>query len=220
MAASHLEPLDRPRDFFAREVGLGHGVFRAMSVATVLSTATAIAAAGWALHTTWTAGDRVERYIVYVDSNAIPLRVSAAEADWHPDDGQFIAFAQQWVRFLRSRPRDESTLGYQRQWVGNSTDRSIYPQLLATMQAGDKQAGGSAVDVMSTSANVTEGSGNTRIVLVTWTEQVKSGSNPPATFTATLKIAYQKPRTSKEVSVNPVGLFVVSYQNTQQVAPK
>src|SRR5689334_5218233 len=104
------EPYGRPRDFIARMAGLGRPVLWSLAATSVLATAAAVAAGGWALYETRHAADAVQRYVVYVDATTAPVGRARIDAAWAPSPGAWLDFARRWVRDLRSRPADLETL--------------------------------------------------------------------------------------------------------------
>lgn len=212
------EPYTRPRDFLARMTGLGRPVLWSLSAVSVLSTVTAIAAGSWALHETRQGRDRVQRYVVYVDGQTNPVGQARISATWTPADGAYVDFARRWVRFLRTRPLDIETLKFQRREVIWTTDARVYAALQESMQRADEQVRQAAVDVPSIAANLVDSSQPRRaVVLVRWTETLRgAGNRPPVPWTATLTLTYQEPGAQRELERNPLGIYVTSFQLSQE----
>src|SRR6188472_3939542 len=116
------EPYGRPRDFFARQVGLGRAVVWSTSAAAVICALGAVGAGSWAIYETGRGADRVERYVVYLDDRSMPVSEAEIGKTWTPTDGAYLDFASRWIRFLRSRPLDIETLKFQRRQVIDTTD--------------------------------------------------------------------------------------------------
>jgi type IV secretory pathway TrbF-like protein len=213
----HAEPYDRPRDFFARQVGLGRAVVWSTSAAAVLSTLGALAAGSWAVYETRLSTDRVERYVVYLDDQSLPVGQAQIGKMWTPTDGAYLDFASRWIRFLRARPLDVETLKFQRREVIYTTDARVYSALKESMQAADDQLRQAAVDVLSVSANLVESGPSRTVVLVRWTERVRDGGLTKATpWTGTLTLAYEEPKVHREFERNPLGIYVVDFQLSQE----
>jgi len=219
-SAAALEPYDRSRDHFVRVVGLGRRTMAMMGLATVLSSAAAIAAGGWAAHEAWLGQSRVERYVVYLDDQSLPVSTARVSSSWAPEDGTYVDFAQRWIRYLRARPLDVGTLKYQRGEVIKTTDQQVWGPLQESMKRADEQVRTHAIDVLTISANLVERQANdTAVVLVRWTEQVRAAGMAVAAWTATMTIAHQPPQVRREFERNPLGLFVHNFQITQESQP-
>ena len=215
--ATAIEPYGRPRDHFVRVVGLGRRTLWLMGTATVLSSLSAAAAGFIALREVQASQDRIERWVVYLDDQSLPVAQARVGGSWHPEDGTYIDFASRWVRYLRARPLDLGALKYQRAEVIKSTDRQVYAALGETMKAADEQVRSSAIDVHQISANLVERRPDeTAVILVRWTEQVRAAGHKELAWTATLVVAHQPPRARREFERNPLGLFVTNFQITQE----
>jgi type IV secretory pathway TrbF-like protein len=215
--ATTFDPYGRPRDHFARVVGLGRRTLWLMGTATVISSLSAAGAGLVAWYQVQGSHDRVERWVVYLDDQSLPVAQARVGSTWQPEDGTFVDFASRWVRYLRARPLDLGALKYQRAQVIKATDRQVYTALSETMKAADEQVRSSAIDVHQISANLVEHRPDqTAVVLVRWTEQVRAAGHREQTWTATLVVAHQPPRARREFERNPLGLFVTNFQITQE----
>ncbi len=211
------EPYGRPRDFFARQVGLGRAVVWSTSAAAVICALGAVGAGSWAIYETGRGADRVERYVVYLDDRSMPVSEAEIGKTWTPTDGAYLDFASRWIRFLRSRPLDIETLKFQRRQVIDTTDARVYAALKESMQAADEELRQAAVDVLSVSANLVERGPSRTVVLVRWTEQVRDGGLTKATpWTGTLTLAYEEPKVRREFERNPLGIYVIDFQLSQE----
>lgn len=209
-------PYGRPRDFVARMTGLGRPVLYAMAFSTAVSTAAAVAAGAWAIHSTATGADRIKRYVVYVDAQTNPVRTAQIDAEWTPARGAYVDFAQNWIRNLRARPLDEHTLILQRKKVIWTTDGRVYGQLQESMKAADEVLRRSALDVETIAANLIEGDDDRAVVLVRWTERERSSPGARTTpYTGTITITYKPPAAQAEFDRNPLGMFVTAFQTTE-----
>lgn len=212
-----LEPYSRPRDHFARQVGLGRGVVWSTSAAAVIATLGMVGTTSWAIYETKLGDDRVERYVVYLDDQSLPVGQAKVGKTWAPTDGAYLDVARRWIRFLRSRPRDEETLKFQRREVIYSTDARVYAELQQSMQLADEQVRHAAVDVLSIAANLVASDDKRTVVLVRWTEQVRdAGAAKPVPWTGTITLAYKEPKARREFERNPLGLYVTSFQLSQE----
>ena len=117
-----IEAYGRPRDFVARMAGLGRPVLWSLAATSLLATVAAIGAGSWALYEARHAADSVQRYVVYLDGQSMPVGQARISSSWQPGDGAWLDFARRWVRFLRARPLDIETLKYQRREVIWTTD--------------------------------------------------------------------------------------------------
>ena len=54
------------------------------------------------------------------------------------------------------------------------------------------------------------------VVLVRWTETVRGSPSPPVAWTGTLTLTYQEPKAQKEFERNPLGIYVTSFQLSQE----
>ena len=215
--ATMIEPYGRPRDHFARVVGLGRRTLWLMGTATVISSLAAAGAGFVALREVRGSQDRVERWVVYLDEESLPVAQARVGGSWQPADGTYVDFASRWVRYLRSRPLDLGALKYQRAEVIKTTDRQVYTALAETMKAADDQVRSSAIDVHRISANLVERrQDDSAVLLVRWTEQVRAAGHREQAWTATLVVAHQPPRARREFERNPLGLFVTTFQITQE----
>lgn len=219
MASMVRDPIDRSREHFARVVGLGQFKVRFITVSNLVLTLGALVGwGGWLLEAK-RAADAVERYVVYVDERFnVVGRAAVGRADAMPDGG-FIKFAETWVRNLRSRSSELETLKFQRKEVILATSRELWLPLQKALMAADKELGKTAVDVSAISANLVRREGAKGAVFVRWTERVRAGGAEPRTHTAMLTIAYQPPRRPREMEANPLGLWAVDFQITQEVSP-
>jgi type IV secretory pathway TrbF-like protein len=211
------EPYGRPRDFLARMAGLGRPVLWSLATTSVLGVAAAVAAGSWALYETRHAADAVQRYVVYVDGQTVPVGQARIDAAWTPGPGAYVDFARRWVRFLRSRPTDIETLKYQRREVIRTTDARVYAELQESMRKADDELRQSALDVLSISANLVDSGPGRAVVLARWTEQARNAAGAaPVAWTATLTLTYQEPRAQAELERNPLGIYVTSFQISQE----
>lgn len=210
------QPDLRTRDFMARLSGLGKPVLHAMALATVASTAAAIAAGAWAIHRTATSADQIKRYVVYVDAQTNPVRTAQIDAEWTPARGAYVDFAQNWIRSLRSRPLDQQTLVLQRRKVIWTTDQRVYGQLQESMRVADEVLRRSALDVETIAANLIEAADDRAVVLVRWTERERSSPGTrPTPYTGTITVTYKPPAAQAEFDRNPLGMFVTAFQTTE-----
>jgi type IV secretory pathway TrbF-like protein len=121
------------------------------------------------------------------------------------------------VRFLRARPLDIETLKYQRREVIWTTDARVYAALQSSMHEADEQVRHAAVDVQTIAANLVDSSEPGRaVVLVRWTETVRGSPSPSVAWTGTLTLTYQEPKAQKEFERNPLGIYVTSFQLSQE----
>ena len=123
--ATTFDPYDRPRDHFARVVGLGRRTLWLMGTATVVSSLAAAAAGFVALREVRGGQDRVERWVVYLDDQSLPVAQARVGSTWQPEDGTFVDFASRWVRYLRARPLYLGALKYQLAEVIKATDHQV-----------------------------------------------------------------------------------------------
>jgi type IV secretory pathway TrbF-like protein len=209
------EPYSRPRDFLARMVGLGRPVLWSLAATSAVSTVAAVVAGAWAWHEARTAADRVQTFVVQIDGSGAVVGRFPATAEWQPEVGAYLDFAQRWVRNLRSRPLDVETLKVQRRDVIWATDQRVFGPLQDSMKRSDEEYRQTAVDLTRLSANLVDQQESRAVVLVRWTEQPR-GPAPPSSWTATITVAHVPPRVVTEYERNPLGLFVTSYQLTQE----
>ncbi len=156
---------------------------------------------------------------VYVDDRFNVVGSAAVGgADAMPDGG-FVAFAENWVRNLRGRSAELETLKFQRKQVILSTARELWLPLQKGLLDADKELGKTAVDVTEISANLVKREGATGAVFVRWTERARAGGAEARTHTALLTVAYQPPRRPREMEANPLGLWAVDFQITEEVSP-
>jgi len=111
------EPYARPRDFLARMAGLGRPVLWSLSATSLISTVAAVAAGGWAWHEARTSADSAKVYVAQIDASGAVVGRFQVSAEWEPEVGIYLDFAQRWIRNLRSRPPDVETLKVQRRDV-------------------------------------------------------------------------------------------------------
>lgn len=208
------EPYSRPRDFLARMAGLGRPVLWSLAATSVLGVAAGVAGGGWAWHEARTSADRVRTYVVQIDGSGAIVGRFPVSAGWEPEVGNFLDFAQRWIRNLRSRPLDVETLKIQRRDVIWATDQRVFGPLQDGMKKADEQYRQTAVDVARLSANMVDQQQDRAVVLVRWTEQPR-GAAPATSWAATITVAHVPPRVVTEYERNPLGLFVTSYQLTQ-----
>lgn len=210
---------DRTRDHFVRAVGLGRGTLWTFGTIALLSTAAAIGSGLVAWNEMAHSRDRIERYVVYLDDKSLPVAQARVGQDWRPQDGAYVDFSQRWIRYLRSRPLDVGVLKFQRAEVIKSTEQQVYAALQESMKAADDQVRNAAIDVQGISANLVERrDDDTAVVLVRWTEKVRSANAKPRTWTGTLTVAYQPPVARREFERNPLGLYVTNFQITEEAA--
>jgi len=214
VAATLAEPYTRPRDFLARMAGLGRPVLWSLAATSFVSTVTAVAAGGWAWHEAGASADRVKVYVVQIDSAGAVVGHFPVADEWQPEVGQYLDFAQRWIRNLRSHPTDVETLKVQRRDVIWSTDARVYGPLQEEMKGEDELYSQTALDVSRLAANMVEQQSSSAVVLVRWTEQAR-GAAPPTYWSATLAVAHVPPRVVTDYERNPLGLFVTNYQITQ-----
>lgn len=212
------EPYGRPRDFLARMAGLGRPVLWSLAATSLLATVAAIAAGSWALYETYQAAGQVQRYVVYLDGQSMPVGQARISSTWTPADGAYVDFARRWIRFLRGRPLDIETLKFQRREVIWTTDARVYASLQESMERADEQVRQAAVDVGAIAANLVDSSQPRRaVVLVRWTETVRStGSAPAVPWTGTLTLTYEEPKAQREFERNPLGIYVTDFQLSQE----
>jgi len=212
-----IEAYGRPRDFVARMAGLGRPVLWSLAATSLLATVAAIGAGSWALYEARHAADSVQRYVVYLDGQSMPVGQARISSSWQPGDGAWLDFGRRWVRFLRARPLDIETLKYQRREVIWTTDARVYAALQSSMHEADEQVRHAAVDVQTIAANLVDSSEPGRaVVLVRWTETVRGSPSPPVAWTGTLTLTYQEPKAQKEFERNPLGIYVTSFQLSQE----
>ena len=215
MATSLAEPYGRPRDFLARMAGLGRPVLWSLAATSCLGTVGTLAAGGWAIYETRTATDAVKRYVIETDGTGAVIGRLPVSAEWAPEAGTYLDFAQRWIRSLRSRPLDLETLKLQRRDVIWTTDERVYGPLQESMRKADEEYRQSALDVVRIAANMVDQQPSRAVVLVRWAEQPR-GAAPPTAWTATLTVTYAEPRARAEFERNPVGLYVTNFQITQE----
>jgi type IV secretory pathway TrbF-like protein len=208
------EPYTRPRDFLARMTGLGRPVLWSLAATSLVSTATAVVAGGWAWHEARTSADRAKVYVAQIDSSGAVVGRFQVSAEWEPEVGIYLDFAQRWIRNLRSRPLDVETLKVQRRDVIWATDARVYGPLQESMKKADEEYRQSALDVTRIAANLVDQQAARAVVLVRWAEQPR-GAAPAATWSATLTVVHVPPRVVAEYERNPLGLFVTNFQITQ-----
>lgn len=219
MASVIPDPIDRSREHFARLVGLGQFKVRLVTLSNlVLAVGALLGWGGWLLEAK-RGEDAVQRYVVYVDDRFNVVGTAAVGSSDTMPDGGFIKFAETWVRNLRSRSSELETLKFQRKEVILATSRELWTPLQKALASADKELGRTAVDVTAISANLVKREGAKAAVLVRWTEQARAGRAEPRTHTAMLTIAYQPPRRPREMEANPLGLWAVDFQITQEVGP-
>ena len=153
-----IEAYGRPRDFVARMAGLGRPVLWSLAATSLFATVAAIGAGSWALYEARHAADSVQRYVVYLDGQSMPVGQARISSSWQPGDGAWLDFARRWVRFLRARPLDIETLKYQRREVIWTTDARVYAALQSSMHEADEQVRHAAVDVQTIAANLVDSS--------------------------------------------------------------
>jgi hypothetical protein len=68
-----IEAYSRPRDFVARMAGLGRPVLWSLAATSLFATVAAIGAGSWALYEARHAADSVQRYVVYLDGQSMPV---------------------------------------------------------------------------------------------------------------------------------------------------
>jgi len=214
VTAALAEPYTRPRDFLARMAGLGRPVLWSLAATSLISTVAAVAAGGWAWHEARASADRAKVYVAQIDSSGAVVGRFQVSAEWEPEVGQYLDFAQRWVRNLRSRPLDVETLKVQRRDVIWATDQRVFGPLQDSMRKADEEYRQSAVDVTRIAANLVDQQSSRAVVLVRWSEQPR-GAAPPTSWSATLTVVHVPPRTTGEYERNPLGLFVTNYQITQ-----
>jgi type IV secretory pathway TrbF-like protein len=222
MAASDVvdERLRRARAHYASELGLGRWIVRLLAATTVLSTAAAVAAGSWAVYVTKQAGDRIERYVVFLDDAGNPVRVDLARDAWTPAEGVWAEYAARWVRYLRSRPLDVPTLEYQRREVIEAASRDVYTGLREWMARADRDMGHSAVDFELVSVNVVQSSDRRGTVLVRWKERERRAGQVGdwAAMSGTVTLALNPPEVRKELERNPSGIYVVDFSFSREAA--
>ena len=176
-----------------------------------------VGVAAWGLYVTKTSEDRVQRYVVVVDSsNQVVMTARAGINSWTPSDGFLIKFTTDYVRYLRSRPLDVETLKFQRREVIRTSDQRLFTQLQQAMREADEQLRTSAVSVTSISANIVNRKDDLATVFVRWTEEVQGIAAKPTTYTAMIDVKHQPPLITREFEQNPTGLFVTGFQRTQE----
>jgi type IV secretory pathway TrbF-like protein len=208
------EPYARPRDFLARMAGLGRPVLWSLSATSLISTVAAVAAGGWAWHEARTSADSAKVYVAQIDASGAVVGRFQVSAEWEPEVGIYLDFAQRWIRNLRSRPPDVETLKVQRRDVIWSTDQRVYGPLQDSMKRADEEYRQAALDVTRIAANLVDQQQSRAVVLVRWTEQAR-GAAPPTFWSATLTVVHVPPRVVSEYERNPLGLFVTNYQISQ-----
>lgn len=220
MASQVVDPFaDRTRRHFADMVGLGKGTLRMWQALTAVSALGMAGFGGWAVLATKRAEDSVQRYVVYADERMNVLSTMPVGNTAVMPDGAFVDFAQTWIRNLRSRPQHVPTLKFQRGQVIRTTDRQLWGALQNSMQAADDELKTNEVDVQEISANLVKREDRVATLFVRWTELVKAGNAKPRTYTATLTLAYQEPKRRKELEINPLGIWAVDFQVTQELKP-
>lgn len=214
------ERLARGRAHYARELGLGRGLVRALAATTVLSTLAAICAGSWALVVTRAAEGRIERYVVFLDDAGSPVRVELTADRWQPLEGIWADCAARWVRNLRARPQDIPTLEFQRQQVIQVASREVFSSLREWMLRADQDMGRSAVDVELVAINVVGSDGHQATVLVRWRERERRagmvGDWQP--MSGTVSLVLDPPRVKKELERNPTGIYVVDFSFSKEAA--
>jgi type IV secretory pathway TrbF-like protein len=214
VATALPEPYARPRDFLARMAGLGRPVLWSLAATSLVSTVAAVAAGGWAWHEARTSADRARVFVAQIDSAGAVVGCFEVAAEWQPEGGQYLDFAQRWIRNLRSHPTDIETLKVQRRDVIWSTDARVYGPLQDEMKREDELYRQTALDVSRLAANMVDQQSSRAVVLVRWTEQAR-GAAPPTSWSATLTVVHVPPRVVTDYERNPLGLFVTNYQITQ-----
>jgi type IV secretory pathway TrbF-like protein len=209
--ATTIDP--NSRQAFARMVGLGKGLLWGQQLAIILLAGTTAVGGYLAYREAKIGGDRVQRYVVYLDRANAPVSTSAVSQEWHPDQGVYLDFAARWIRYLRGRPRDNSWLLWQRMQVIYATDQKAWNPLRKLTTEADNAYKNAAVDIDDVSANLVEmPSADLATVLVRWRETPQRGGSRPTNWTATLTIANRPPSDPITIKQNPLGLFVMSAQ--------
>jgi type IV secretory pathway TrbF-like protein len=214
------ERLRRARDHYAGELGLGRWLVRLPAATSALSAAAAVAAGSWAVYVTERGDDRVERYVVFLDDSARPVRVDLARDDWTPAEGVWAETAARWVRYLRARPLDVPTLAYQRREVIEAASREVYAGLREWMARADRDMGHSAVDFELVAVNVVQASDKRGTVLVRWRERERRAGQLGgwAAMSGTVTLALDPPAVRKELERNPSGVYVVDFSFSREAA--
>ena len=218
MDADPRQRLARGRAHYASELGLGRSLVRVLAATTVLSTLAAICAGSWAVFVTRQAEGRIERYVVFLDDAAAPVRVELAQDGWKPIEGIWADYAARWVRNLRSRPLDIPTLEFQRQQGIQVASREVYAGLREWMLRADHDMGRSAVDVELVAINVVGSDAERATVLVRWRERERRagmvGDWQP--MSGTVALVLDPPRVKKELKRNPTGIYVVDFSFSKE----
>jgi type IV secretory pathway TrbF-like protein len=216
MATNTATPYDRARDHYGRIVGLGKGVTHGLAAAAVVSSLTAAAMGAWAVHEARQGAGRIERHIVRIDPQGAVVGELRVDETWRPSDGDLIGFATRWITNLRARPLDEVALRRQRLDLRDTSDQRVWNAIGEILKRADEEHGNRAVDVESVAANIFARERNgTALVSVRWTERVRGTNAKPVAWSAPLVLAYKEPTTTAEFGRNPVGIYVVDFQNIQ-----
>lgn len=215
-ATSDIAIHQQSRQHFARVVGLGYWVYWVLGCLAVAGFTCGAVGGWWAWREARVSADRVERYVIYIDSTSTTVGKVGIGGGWTPVVGTYLDFAKRWILYLRGRPLDLNTLTYQRGEVIRSTDVKLYGQLQNSMKAADEQVRTAAVDVDEISANLLKQEGDSAIVSVRWREQVRKAGVEPVVWIATLKIIYVEPKVKGEFERNLLGLYASEFQITRE----
>lgn len=205
------------RHYVAKLVGLGPRIAGTLCATNLIFGAIAAGSVAWSLHETKASASRVEIRYVLLDANMLPL--GQANVVNALPDGAYLAFAQEWLIKLLSRPLDESVGTRYAKDIYSSTDDGLLRELSARTKARWEAAGSSAIEVQDISVNPWPGvpiADNIALLKAFWTEQVRDGLGAkPTKHTATLKVVYVPSVVPNEHGRNLARLFVQVFQPTQ-----
>lgn len=218
MIADNPTVLRAKRNALFEAAGAGRDVVRVLLGLLALTTLAAIAMGFLAWREAKLSGDRVERYVVPLGPDSEVLATLGIASNWVPETGAYVDFAKRWVRGVRIRPLDPVALNVLRREADMAIgDPRLRAQVHQSMSAADEAAGPSAIDVNDIGAQpIGQVQGNTALLLVRWSEQVRTASSRPTVYTATLKVVYQKPVLLGEFKINPLGLYATEFQPSRE----